>query len=168
MMKVLKKKQTATVSEQKENESTYVSKEIDEETRLFLLVRKERNIMGEMSLMEHLEELRVRIIKTLCAFVVLLIVSFVFVQDIYQWLVKDLDGKLAVLGPSEIVWIYMVIAFVFALAFTLPVAAYQVFQFVSPGLKKEEYKVLITFIPFFFILFVSGWGSVILFYFQWF
>ncbi|QTL49427.1 MULTISPECIES: twin-arginine translocase subunit TatC [Priestia] len=114
--------------------------------------------MGEMSLMEHLEELRIRIIKTLCAFVVLLIVSFIFVQDIYQWLVKDLDGKLAVLGPSEILWIYMVIAFVFALAFTLPVAAYQVFRFVSPGLKKEEYKVLITFIPFFFLLFVSGLG----------
>ncbi|MDR4399595.1 twin-arginine translocase subunit TatC, partial [Bacillus atrophaeus] len=52
--------------------------------------KKETHLIG------HLEELRKRIILTLAAFVVFLIAAFLFVQDIYDWLSRDLDGKLAV------------------------------------------------------------------------
>ncbi|MDI3410262.1 twin-arginine translocase subunit TatC [Bacillus sonorensis] len=48
----------------------------------------------------HLEELRQRIIKTLLTFILFLITGFLFVQDIYDWLIRDLDEKLAVLGPG--------------------------------------------------------------------
>ncbi|WP_420491090.1 twin-arginine translocase subunit TatC, partial [Neobacillus vireti] len=60
----------------------------------------------ELNVMEHLEELRGRMIKTLLAFLLFFIISFIYVEHIYQWLIKDLDQKLAVLGPSDILWVY--------------------------------------------------------------
>ncbi|PLR77424.1 twin-arginine translocase subunit TatC [Bacillus sp. V3-13] len=113
----------------------------------------------------HLEELRNRIIKTLIGFLAFLIVSFLFVEDIYKWLIKDLDGKLAILGPSEILWVYMMIAAVFAIAATIPLAAFQTWRFVAPALKKEERKVTLRFIPGLFFLFIAGisFGYFVLF-----
>lgn len=105
----------------------------------------------DLHLIGHLEELRQRIIKTLIAFVVFLIVTFIFVQDIYHWLIRDLDGKLAILGPSDVLWVYMVISGVFAIAATIPVAAYLTWRFVAPALTKEERKVTLGFIPSLFV-----------------
>lgn len=119
----------------------------------------------DLHLIEHLEELRQRIIKTLLAFIVFLIATFIFVKDIYDWLVRDLDGKLAILGPSDILWVYMILSGVFAIAATIPVAAYQTWRFVMPALTKEERKVTLSFIPGLFLLFMMGisFGYFVLF-----
>lgn len=119
----------------------------------------------EMRLTDHLEEFRRRLIMTVLAFITFLIANFIFVQDIYKWLVKDLDGKLAILGPSDILWVYMMIAAVFAVAATIPVAAYQTWRFVAPALNREESKVTLRFIPGLFLLFIGGisFGYFVLF-----
>ncbi|MBZ5753789.1 twin-arginine translocase subunit TatC [Metabacillus rhizolycopersici] len=119
----------------------------------------------KMNLVEHLGEVRKRIIIVLIAFIVFLCLSFIFVQDIHQFLVKDLDDKLALLGPGDILWIYMLIAGVVAIAATIPIAAFQVWKFVKPALKKEEQKVTLAFIPGIFMLFLLGisFGYFILF-----
>ncbi|WP_101845452.1 twin-arginine translocase subunit TatC [Halobacillus sp. Marseille-P3879] len=109
-----------------------------------------------LQLVGHLEELRKRIIITLLSFLVFLIGGFVFVQPIYSWLIKDLDSNLAVLGPGDILWVYLTIAAVVAVAATIPVAAFQVWLFVSPALNKEERKVTLQFIPALFFLFLFG------------
>ncbi|MFC0274968.1 twin-arginine translocase subunit TatC [Metabacillus herbersteinensis] len=116
-------------------------------------------------LIAHLEELRQRIIKALLAFIIFFVGAFIFVQDIYNWLIRDLDGKLAVLGPSDILWVYMIISGVFAIAATIPVAAYQTWRFIAPALTKDERKVTLSFIPGLFILFIIGicFGYFILF-----
>lgn len=110
----------------------------------------------EMGLVEHLGELRKRIIITLLSFIVFLFVSFIFVEDIHHFLVKDLDNKLAILGPGDILWVYMVIAGAAALALTIPIAAIQVWKFVKPALNKEEQRVTLAFIPGLFLLFLIG------------
>lgn len=119
----------------------------------------------ELHLVDHLDELRRRIIITLLAFVAFLIISFIFVEDIYKWLIKDLNGKLAILGPSDILWVYMMIAAVFAIAATIPIAAYQTWRFVAPALNPEESKVTLRFIPGLFLLFIAGisFGYFVLF-----
>lgn len=119
----------------------------------------------ELNLIGHLEELRKRIIIVLLAFIVFLVCAFIFVQDIYNWLIQDLDGKLAVLGPSDILWVYMMISGVFAIAATIPVAAYQTWKFIAPALTKDERKVTLCFIPGLFILFIVGicFGYFVLF-----
>jgi len=110
----------------------------------------------ELQLVDHLDELRKRIIISAVAFVVFFIVGFIYVTDIYDWIVRDLDVKLIVLGPSDIIWVYFMIATVIAIAGTIPVLASQLWMFVKPALKPIEKRITLTYIPALFILFIVG------------
>jgi len=110
----------------------------------------------ELNVIDHLDELRKRLIFTVISFLVFFIVGFVFVEEIYHFFVQDLDVKLVVLGPSDIVWIYFMIATVIAIAGTIPVLATQIWLFVKPALKPIERKMTLSYIPALFILFIVG------------
>lgn len=110
----------------------------------------------DLDLIGHLDELRKRLIIILGTFMLLLILSFVNVQDLYNWLVQDLEVKLAILGPSDILWVYLILSCVFAIAGTIPIAAHQVWLFVRPALKENERKVTLAYIPALFLLFIIG------------
>lgn len=110
----------------------------------------------ELNLVDHLEELRKRLIVTVAAFLVFFIVGFIFVKDIYDWFVRDLDVKLIVLGPSDIIWIYFMIATVVAITGTIPVLALEIWLFVRPALKPNERKITLSYVPALFILFIVG------------
>ncbi|MFC4800491.1 twin-arginine translocase subunit TatC [Neobacillus sp. GCM10023253] len=108
----------------------------------------------ELQLVDHLEELRKRIIISALAFVVFFIVGFIYVDDIYKWFVGS--TKLLVLGPSDIMWIYFMLAGVVAIAGTIPVLALQIWLFVKPALKPIERKITLSYVPALFILFIAG------------
>jgi sec-independent protein translocase protein TatC len=110
----------------------------------------------ELQLVDHLDELRKRIIISAVAFVIFFIVGFIYVTDIYDWIVRDLDVKLIVLGPSDIIWVYFMIATVIAIAGTIPVLASQLWMFVKPALKPIEKRITLSYIPALFILFIVG------------
>jgi len=118
-----------------------------------------------MSAIQHLEELRRRIIITLAFFIVFLLVAFLYVQDIYHFLVSDLPFKLALLGPTDILVVYLTIATVMAIAATLPFAASQLWLFVKPALTQKERQTALAYIPALFLLFLGGisFGYFILF-----
>lgn len=118
-----------------------------------------------MKVVQHLEELRKAIIITLGIFLLFFLLAFIYVQDIYHLLVKDLPFKLALLGPSDILMVYLMIASVVALAATMPVAAHQVWRYISPGLTANERKLTLAYVPALFILFIVGisFGYFILF-----
>ncbi|UTR09692.1 twin-arginine translocase subunit TatC [Evansella sp. LMS18] len=109
-----------------------------------------------MNLMEHLGELRKRIMITLGAFILFFILSFIFIRDIYEWFVKDLDMTLTVLGPLDIIWVYFSLAGIIAIALTVPILILQIWLFVKPGLTPKEQKVTVMYIPASFILFAGG------------
>ncbi|MDR7238556.1 twin-arginine translocase subunit TatC [Neobacillus drentensis] len=108
----------------------------------------------ELNLVDHLEELRKRIIVSALAFVVFFIVGFIYVDDIYKWFVGN--TKLLVLGPSDIMWIYFMLATVVAVAGTIPVLALQIWLFVRPALRPIERKITISYVPALFFLFIIG------------
>ena len=110
----------------------------------------------ELNIIDHLDELRTRLIITLAAFIIFFIVGFIYVEEIYNWLVRDLEVKLIVLGPSDILWVYFMLAAVIAFAGTIPVLATQVWFFIKPALKPIERKVSLSYIPALFILFIVG------------
>lgn len=110
----------------------------------------------EMNLIGHLDELRSRLIVTMGAFIVFFILAFIYVKDIYVWIVQDFPRQLAVLGPSDILWVYLMLSCVVALAGTIPVAAHQIWLFVRPALFDNERKVTLYYIPALFILFILG------------
>ena len=110
----------------------------------------------ELNIVDHLDELRTRLIVTFAAFIIFFIVGFMYVEEIYKFITKDLDVKLIVLGPSDIVWVYFMIAAVIAIAGTIPVLATQVWLFVKPALKPIERKISLSYIPALFLLFIVG------------
>lgn len=110
----------------------------------------------ELNLVDHLDELRKRLIISVVAFIVFFGVGFYFVEDIYHYFVRDLDVKLIVLGPSDIIWIYFMLATIIAIAGTIPVLALQIWLFVKPALMPNERKISLAYIPALFILFVVG------------
>lgn len=110
----------------------------------------------EMNLVDHLSEMRKRLIIILGSFILLLTLSMIFVQDIYNWLIKDLPMKLAVLGPSDILWVYLMLAGIIAIAGAIPITAHQIWLFVRPALSVKERKVTLAYIPALFLLFILG------------
>jgi sec-independent protein translocase protein TatC len=110
----------------------------------------------ELNLVDHLDELRKRLIISASAFIIFLVIGLVYVKDLYLFLMGNLGYKLMVLGPSDIVWIYFHIATVVAVAGTIPVAAWQIWLFVKPALKPLERKVTLAYIPSLFFLFIGG------------
>ncbi len=90
-----------------------------------------------MTLIEHLGELRSRIIKAAVVFFVASIVAFVFVESIFKFLLApaedSLDGKLYATGVAEQFIADMKLALFAALLFTIPVLIYQIWAFVVPA-----------------------------------
>ncbi|MBY0122710.1 twin-arginine translocase subunit TatC [Bacillus sp. S/N-304-OC-R1] len=110
----------------------------------------------ELNLVDHLDELRKRLIISVAAFLIFFIVGFIYVKEIYLWFVRDLDVKLIVLGPSDIIWVYFMIATVIAISGTIPVLAIQIWLFVKPALLPNERRITLSYIPALFILFLIG------------
>ncbi len=106
-----------------------------------LLIRGSRSLENNAGLVAHLEELRKRLIFVLIFFVLIMVGSLAFVGRIFQFLSRPIAGmKLLVLGPSDVVQIYFMIAGVVAFAATTPFLLWQLWKFVSPGLYPHEKK----------------------------
>ncbi|MFV8829975.1 twin-arginine translocase subunit TatC [Alkalihalobacterium sp. APHAB7] len=119
----------------------------------------------EMNLVDHLEELRKRLIIVISFFILALFGSFAFVEKIYDWLIIAADQNLTILGPSDILWIYFMIAGSCAIIVTTPMILYQVWKFVEPAVNEKERKAVFLFLPLLFICFTGGisFGYFVLF-----
>ncbi|MBB5326327.1 sec-independent protein translocase protein TatC [Anoxybacillus tepidamans] len=115
----------------------------------------------EMSVYEHLGELRKRLIIVLVFFGVAMIASFFFVEPVILYLQKADEAKELTMNAFRLtdpIKIYMQFAFVIALILTAPVLLYQIWAFVSPGLYERERKVTLSYIPLSLFLFFCGVG----------
>lgn len=115
-------------------------------------MKKER----DMNIVGHLSELRNRLIVTGLAFIVFFIVGFIFIRDIYSFFEQDIDFKLTVTSPGDIIWIYLILSGLIAIIATLPILSLQIWLFIKPGLTKPERRASLSYIPAIFILFVLG------------
>lgn len=115
-------------------------------------------------LLEHLIELRQRLIWSIMAFIVAFIVSYVFAERIYAFLTHPLavalegqpDRQMIYTQLYETFLTYVKVAAFSALCISFPIIASQIWMFVAPGLYKNERR---AFLPFLFatpILFVMG------------
>jgi len=110
----------------------------------------------EMHVIDHLAELRNRLIFTAVFFVIFFVLGFIFVEEIYHFFQKDFSFDLHITSPGEIIWIYITIAGVTAIVGTLPILCVQLWLFVKPGLTKKERKVSLSYIPAVVLLFIIG------------
>ncbi|MGK7937165.1 MAG: twin-arginine translocase subunit TatC [Xenococcaceae cyanobacterium] len=111
----------------------------------------------EMSLFDHLEELRQRIFYALIAVVLGVIVCFIFVKPIVQLLEIPAQGvKFLQLAPGEFFFVSIKVAGYSGILVTSPFILYQIIQFVLPGLTRRERRLLAPVVLGSSILFFAG------------
>ncbi len=113
----------------------------------------------EMSVYEHLGELRKRLIIVLIFFAAALVVSFFFVDDVILYLQRTAEAKHLTMNAFRLtdpIKVYFQFAFVIAAVLSAPVLLYQIWAFVSPGLYEKERKVTLSYIPASIVLFLAG------------
>lgn len=110
----------------------------------------------EQTIIEHLTEFRRRFLAVLACFFLVFLVGLLFSADIYRWLTSNFVQKLLVLGPDDILWIYISLASLVAFSLTLPFLVYQVWEFVRPALRANEARAVFAYIPATFLCFVLG------------
>jgi sec-independent protein translocase protein TatC len=97
----------------------------------------------EMSLFDHLEELRQRIFYALIAVVMGIIGCFIWVKPIVQFLEQPAQGvKFLQLAPGEFFFVSMKVAAYSGMLLASPFVLYQIIQFVLPGLTRRERQFL--------------------------
>ena len=112
-----------------------------------------------MTLVDHLTELRSRLLKCILAVAVGSAVGFVVAPTVRRWLVQPLPPEhqqLIVLGPGDAFAITLRIAVVVGVILAMPVLLYQLWAFVSPGLTPSEKRALRPWIPLALFFFVLG------------
>ena len=87
----------------------------------------------EMTIVEHLVEFRRRFIAVVLCFFLVFCITLLFAGELYAYLTRGFDKPLLVLGPNDILWIYINLASLMAFTVTLPFTTYQIWQFVKPG-----------------------------------
>jgi len=126
----------------------------------------DENDPSAMSLVDHLEELRRRIFKSLIAIVVGTIVAFIFRDQIVHFLELPLPkeaadtlghgNKLIVTGITEGFSVFLLVSAAAGFMLALPVVLYQTWAFIAPGLLEKEKKYSVPFIVAGMILFALG------------
>ncbi|MFA9492887.1 twin-arginine translocase subunit TatC [Streptococcus sp. E17BB] len=110
----------------------------------------------EESILEHLTELRKRLIIVLLTFVGFFILSLYWSPELYRFITSPLKQKLLVLGPNDILWIYVRLASLMSFSLILPFITYQIWAYVRPALKPSEARGVLTYIPAVFACFITG------------
>lgn len=116
-------------------------------------------------LIEHLAELRTRIIRSMLAFVLAMLVCFTVAGPILNILVEPIAEVLRARGenpqliftaPQEKFFVLVRISMVFGLGLSFPYIGYQMWRFVAPGLYKSEKSAFLPFLIASPALFVAG------------
>jgi sec-independent protein translocase protein TatC len=119
--------------------------------------------LPKMSFLDHLEELRKRLIVSFIAIGVGFLGCWHFAEKIYAWVQAPLtkflpagDQKLAYTHLTEPFMVYMKVAFFAAIFVASPIIMWQVWRFISPGLYKRERRYAAPFIIFATLFFLLG------------
>jgi len=117
---------------------------------------------AKMSFLEHLDELRKRIVHSLIAVAVGILVSFTFIQKIYGFLmaptmnVLPQGSKLIYTEPGEAFSLYITVALIAGVIVAAPYIMFQVWMFIAPGMYSNEKRLAVPFVLFTTIGFVLG------------
>src|SRR5918997_777748 len=115
---------------------------------------------ARMTLIEHLDELRSRIIKVGIAFLAVSVVAWFFRQRIFDWLLAPagdaLSGKLNVTSVTEQLFTDMKLALYVGFLLTIPVLLYQIWAFVAPAVGDMGRAFTYTIITLASALFLAG------------
>ena len=117
---------------------------------------------GKMSFLDHLDELRKRLIVTAIALLGSFLLCFAFINPIFDFIMRPLQeilpdgGRLVYTEPTEAFFLYIKVAALAGLVLATPVVLSQVWLFVAPGLYAHEKRFAIPFVILATGFFVGG------------
>jgi sec-independent protein translocase protein TatC len=117
---------------------------------------------GKMSFLEHLDELRKRIVNACIAIGVGVLLTFAFIQRIFDFLLAPTRSalppgvKLIYTQPGEAFSLYVTVALIAGVVIAGPFIMFQVWMFIAPGLYSNEKRMAIPFVLFTTIGFLLG------------
>ena len=115
---------------------------------------------NKMSFWEHLEELRSRMVRMIIAFVVGGGLAWYFKEKVLTWLTQPYKAaggvSLHFPGPADMFLSYVKLSALAGAIFALPIALYQVWAFIAPGLYSREKRFAIPFVVSSCGLFAAG------------
>src|SRR5262245_44318410 len=120
---------------------------------------EQEQLSGQMSFLEHLEELRKRILHSLIAVAVAFGVSWTFADTLFRVVsvpIRKTGVELIVTSPTEAFNLELKLALLAAIFLGAPFILGQVWLFISPGLYKHERRYAMPFVISSSILFVLG------------
>jgi sec-independent protein translocase protein TatC len=123
-------------------------------------------------LMEHLVELRSRLIKAIVAFALMFVLSFFFAKQVYNvltwpfvWVAGPENSKFIYTGLLEYFIVQLKLAMFGGAFLAFPVIATQIYMFVAPGLYRNERQAFLPYLiatPVFFLL-----GAMVVYFLVW-
>lgn len=114
-------------------------------------------MLPQFTLVEHLTEIRKRLIKTLIAFIAIFIYVYTKTDQLIDFIL-DMATKIDFIytKPEELLMSYLKLDFLAALLLTVPIFMFQCWRFVRPALKKNERLKCLIFFLMATILFFAG------------
>ena len=127
--------------------------------------------LHEMSLIDHITELRKRLIWSFIYLIIVFIICFYFADILFSFLARPLVNLMDVergqgfiyTALQEAFFTELKVAFFFALFFSFPLIAIQIWKFLAPGLYKNEKKAFLPFLIATPVLFFAG-GSMVYYF----
>ena len=112
---------------------------------------------AQRTLWDHLNELRQRLIICLIAVAAGIILSFIFADQVFRFLLVP-AGKvnLVFIDVTEMLGTYMQVSLICGFILAMPVLVYHLIMFVSPGLTSVEKKYVWMILPWIFLMFMAG------------
>ncbi|HSL22935.1 MAG TPA: twin-arginine translocase subunit TatC [Vicinamibacterales bacterium] len=122
----------------------------------------EEDATGKMSFLEHLDELRKRLITSVASIAVGFLVCLFFINQIFAFIMRPLQlvlphgGKFIYTEPTEMFMLQMKGAALAGLVLAAPMVLYQLWLFIAPGLYSHEKKFAIPFVLLTSFFFMAG------------
>ena len=117
---------------------------------------------ARMSFLEHLDELRKRLIQSVIAIGVGCVVAFVFLDRVFDFLTRPMlemlpnEGNLVITAPTEYFMLYLKVGVLVGFLIAVPVVMLQLSLFIAPGLYSHEKKYAIPFVLMSSVFFGAG------------
>ncbi len=119
----------------------------------------EPDVFEEMTLLEHMEELRDRIVKVVISIAIAFIAGFFLADPLLRTMADQAnvsaDG-FDIGSPTDTITVYMKVAIYIAIGFAMPIIIYHLVGFLAPGLTRKEKRILFASLPFVSLLFLGG------------
>lgn len=118
----------------------------------------EPDVFEEMTLLEHMEELRDRIVKSAIAVGMAFVAGIFLARPLMEQIREkaNADQGFDVVSPTDPIALYFKIALYIAIVITMPILVWQLIGFLAPGLTKKEKRLLFSSLPFVTGLFLAG------------